>query len=291
MDLSVIIVNFRTKALTLAALESVRLAEAPPGNLEVILVENASNDDTPAAVRKNFPQVKVIESAENLGFAGGNNLGLRRAKGRYLLLLNSDTLISKDTLVKMVQFMDENPKTGLATCRVELKNGQIDPASHRGFPTPWASLTYFAGLEKLFPGSRLFGRYHQGWQDLTAAHEIDSPAGAFFFIRRDALRQAGLLDERFFMYAEDLDLAFRIKQAGWKIIYSPVTKIVHLKGASGINQADKGIRLKTINDFFASMKLFYHKHYRKRYPLPVQWLVFLGIELIKLWKILKIKFS
>lgn len=291
MDLSIIVINYKTKDLTLQMLDSVFKAKDLPGKREVILVDNASNDDTPAAVRKNFPQVKAIESAENLGFAGGNNLGLRRAKGRYLLLLNSDTLISKDTLVKMVKFMDENPKTGLSTCRVELKNGQIDPASHRGFPTPWTSLTYFAGLEKLFPGSRLFSRYHQGWQDLTAAHEIDSPAGAFFFIRRDALRQAGLLDERFFMYAEDLDLAFRIKQAGWKIMYTPVTKIVHLKGASGINQEDKGIRRKTINDFFASMKLFYHKHYRKRYPLPVQWLVFLGIDLAKLWKIIKIKFS
>ena len=291
MDLSIIIVNYKTKDLTLQTLKTVFAARPHQNKFEVILVDNGSNDDTPEAVRINFPQVKIIESRENLGFAGGNNLGLRRAKGRFLLLLNSDTLINKDTLVKMIKFMDENPKAGLATCRVELLSGQIDPASHRGFPTPWASLTYYCGLERMFPKSKIFGQYHQGWKDLNFTHEIDTPVGAFFFIRREALRQVGLLDEKFFMYGEDIDLAFRIKAAGWKIIYTPITKITHLKGASGINKPDREIRLKTTRAFFAAMKLFYNKHYRRQYFFPVKWLVFLGIDTFKLWKIIKIKFS
>ena len=291
MDLSIIIVNYKTKDLTLQILASVYAGLPSKGKMEVILVDNASEDNTPQAVRVKFSQVKIIEAPSNLGFAGGNNLGLRQAKGRYQLLLNSDTLVEPETLVKMVEYMDQNPRVGLSTCRVELNNGQIDPASHRGFPTPWASLTYYLGLEKLFPQSRIFGQYHQGWKDLMTTHEIDTPVGAFFMLRREALRQAGLLDEKFFMYGEDIDLAFRIKAAGWKIIYSPITKITHLKGASGINKPDREIRLKTTRAFFEAMKLFYNKHYRRRYFFPVKWLVFLGIDTFKLWKILKIKFS
>ncbi|OIN89662.1 glycosyl transferase family 2 [Candidatus Beckwithbacteria bacterium CG22_combo_CG10-13_8_21_14_all_01_47_9] len=291
MDLSIIIVNYKTKDLTLQTLESVFKARRMPGKQEVILVDNASADGIAQIVRSKFPSVKIIEAPGNLGFAGGNNLGLRQAKGHYQLLLNSDTLVEPETLVKMVSYMDQNPRVGLSTCRVELKNGRIDPASHRGFPTPWASLTYYCGLEKLFPRSQVFGQYHQGWQDLNTTHEIDTPVGAFFMLRREALRQVGLLDEKFFMYGEDIDLAFRIKAAGWKIIYTPITKITHLKGASGINKPDREIRLKTIRAFFAAMKLFYNKHYRRQYFLPVKWLVFLGIDTFKLWKILKIKFS
>ena len=291
MDLSIIVINYKTKDLTLQTLKSVFAARPPKNKFEVILVDNGSNDDTPAVVRKKFSQVKIIEAATNLGFAGGNNLGLRRAKGRFLLLLNSDTLINKNTLVKMIEYMDDNPGVGLSTCRVELVTGAIDPASHRGFPTPWASLTYYLGLEKLFPKSRIFARYHQGWKDLAASHEIDTPVGAFFMIRREALRQVGLLDEKFFMYGEDIDLAFRIKQAGWQIMYTPITKITHLKGASGINKPVKEIRLRTTMAFFEAMKLFYRKHYAKRYFFALKWLVFLGINSVKLWKIVKIKFS
>lgn len=290
MDLSIIIVNYKTQSLTLQTLESVFAARPPQNKLEVILVDNGSGDGTPEAVGRDYPAVKIIESRENLGFAGGNNLGLRRAKGRYQLLLNSDTLIGKDTLVKMIDFMDSHSRVGLATCRVELADGKIDPASHRGFPTPWASLTYYLGLERLWPKSRLFGRYHQGWKDLRTVHEIDTPVGAFFMIRREALRQVGLLDEKFFMYGEDVDLAFRIKQAGWQISYAPITRITHLKGASGINKPVKAIRIKTTQAFFEAMKWFYKKHYAKKYGFAVKWLVFLGIDSVKLWKIAKIKF-
>lgn len=299
MDLSVIVVNYKTKDLTRQTLRSVFRAAVPAGKIELILVDNASNDGTVAEVRRRFPRVKVIEAPENLGFAGGNNLGLKRAKGRYLLLLNSDTLINKDTLVKMVKFMDENPKAGLSTCRVELVNGQIDPASHRGFPTPWASLTYYTGLEKLFPTSRIFSQYHQGWQDLSVPHEIDCPTGAFFFIRRAALNQVGLLDQRFFMYGEDIDYAYRVKQAGWKIMYTPITAIVHLKGASGLKKQVKNrltpearqLRIKITRIFFDNNKILYRKHFSRRYPALVRRLFDAAIDCLKLIKVLAVKLS
>ena len=299
MDLSIIIVNYKTKALTLQTLDSVFKAKSPPGKFEVILIDNHSQDDTPQAVRKKFPQVKLILSQKNLGFAGGNNLGLRQAKGRYLLLLNSDTIIQPDTLIKMVKFMDKHSQVGLATCRVELANGKIDPASHRGFPTPWAALTYYSGLAKLFPQSKLFSQYHQGWKNLNQTHQIDTPSGAFFFLPKKVLRQVGLLDETFFMYGEDIDMAYRIKQAGWQIVYTPITKITHLKGASGLKKQQankltskaKQQRLKTTKAFFDAMKIFYHKHYRAKYFFLLHWLVFLGIDLVKFIRIFKLKLA
>lgn len=299
MDLSIIIVNYKTKDLTLQTLQSVFAADQPKNKLEVILIDNASEDETPQSVKKLFPHVKLILSQSNLGFAGGNNLGLRQAKGRYVLLLNSDTLITKDTLVKMVDFMDKNPQVGLATCRVELANGQIDPASHRGFPTPWAAIAYYSGLEKLFPKSKLFGQYHQGWKDLTITHEIDAPVGAFFMLNKRALDQVGLLDETFFMYGEDLDLAYRIKKANWQIMWTPITKIIHLKGASGLKkevnnqltEEAKKQRMKTTESFFDTMKIFYQKHYRKKYFFLWRWLVFGGIFFVKKIRLIKIRIT
>ena len=289
MDLSIIIINYKTKDLTLQTLTSIFKADPPSGKMEVFLIDNHSQDDTPVTVKQQFPQVKQILSSTNLGFAGGNNLGLRQAKGRYILLLNSDTIIEPDTLTVMIKYMDANPQVGLSTCRVELADGRIDPASHRGFPTPWASLTYYLGLEKLFPHVKLFSQYHQGWKDLTQVHEIDSPVGAFFFLRKSALNQVGLLDEAFFMYAEDLDLAFRIKKSGWQVMYVPLTTITHLKGASGINSTDKSKKIITTKAFFDTMKTFYQKHYRKKYLFFIRWLVFLGIDLVKTIKIIKIR--
>ena len=289
MDLSIIIINYKTKDLTLQTLTSIFKADPPSGKMEVFLIDNHSQDDTPVTVKQQFPQVKQILSPKNLGFAGGNNLGLRQAKGRYILLLNSDTIIEPDTLTVMIKYMDANPQVGLSTCRVELADGRIDPASHRGFPTPWASLTYYLGLEKLFPHVKLFSQYHQGWKDLKQIHEIDSPVGAFFFLRKSALNQVGLLDEAFFMYAEDLDLAFRIKKSGWQVMYVPLTTITHLKGASGINSTDKSKKIITTKAFFDTMKTFYQKHYRKKYLFFIRWLVFLGIDLVKTIKIIKIR--
>ena len=299
MDLSIIIVNYKTKDLTLQTLSSVFKAKPLRGKMEVILIDNGSEDNTPKLAKKKFPQLKTIVSSENLGFAGGNNLGMRKAKGRYVLLLNSDTLIKKDTLIKMVDFMDKHPQVGLATCRVNLFHGGLDPASHRGFPSPWAAFTYYSGLEKLLPQSKLFGQYHQGWKNLKTTHQIDSPTGAFFFLRKKALNQVGLLDETFFMYAEDLDLAYRIKQAGWQIMFTPITTITHLKGASGLKKKVKQklpseakvIRIKITQDFFKAMKIFYKKHYKKKYFFPLRWLVFFAIDLIKALRILKIKLS
>ncbi|EKE13161.1 MAG: Glycosyl transferase family 2, partial [uncultured bacterium] len=156
----------------------------------------------------------------------------------------------------------------------------LDPASHRGMPTPWAAFTYFAKLEKLFPKSRLFGRYHQGWKNLKATHEVDVISGAFFLVRRQVIETVGVFDEGYFMYGEDVDWCMRIRKAGYKIAFVPSTKTFHVKSQSGRAKETGDIRdrkesKKLSNHYFwETMKLFYQKHYRNRYPRFWMWLIF-----------------
>jgi hypothetical protein len=250
-------------------------------------VDNASTDGSRELVKRNFPQIKLIANDRNLGFAAANNRGLRQTRGEYLLLLNSDTQVEPDTLKIMVDFMEANQGFGAATCRVVLPDGRLDPASHRGMPTPWAALTYFTKLEKLFPKSRLFGQYHQGWKNLKATHEVDVISGAFFLVRRQVIEKVGMFDEGYFMYGEDVDWCMRIRKADYKIAFVSSTKINHVKGQSGRAKEARDIRdqnesKKLSNHYFwETMKLFYQKHYRKRYPRLLMWLIFHVIN----WKI------
>ena len=277
--LSVIILNYNTKELLKGCLKSVLDSLFLIQNSEMIVVDNGSSDGSVEMVRDKFSKVKLIVNSKNLGFAKGNNLGMKVAEGNYILLLNSDTMVEKETLPKVVKFMEENPKVGVATCRVELADGELDPACHRGFPTPWASLTYFFGLEKLFPKSKIFGQYHQTYKDLHTTHEIDSPSGSFYLVRRKTIDEVGLLDEDFFMYGEDLDWSFRIKQAGWKIMYVPEVKITHFKKQSGRENVDLEERKRATDHFYQTMKLFYRKHYQDKYPFFVNWIMIWGINL------------
>lgn len=285
MDLSIIIVNYNTKDYLKKLLTSVKPAIRGL-KAEVFIVDNASNDDSQTMVEENFPWVKLVVFKKNHGFSKANNYALKKSKGEFLLLLNSDTKVFKDTFVKSLAFIEKKAKAGLVTCRVELSNGQVDPASHRGFPTLWAALTYFSGLEKLLPKSQLFGQYHQGWKNLDQAHQIDSPSGCFFLIRREAFKKVGLLDERFFMYGEDLDYALRIKQAGWQVWYYPEVKIIHYKKRSGRANKDKKQRLVTSRHFFETMSQFYEKHYLGKYPKMFRFLVLFAIWLMEKLKMM-----
>ena len=280
MKLSIIIVSYNTKDYLEDTLQSIKQS-TDHLEKEIIVVDNASTDGSLEMLNK-FNWVKLINNNHNLGYAAANNSGLKQARGEYILFLNSDTKIFPHTLSTMIDFMDQHPDVGISTCRVELPSGQIDPASHRGFPTPWNALTYFLGLEKLLPKTKFFSGYHQSWKDMTQVHDIDSPAGAFFLTRKSILDQIGGFDNQFFMYAEDLDLALRIKQAGWKIMYVPLTKIIHHKKQSGRASSHSLTRLRTQQHFFTTMKLFYNKHYQRQYSPLVRWLVLTGIRLIRL---------
>jgi len=271
MDLSVIIISHNTRELTANAVESV-LRSNTRYRFEVIVVDNASTDGSAEAIAARFPEVRLVRNAKNVGFARANNQAIRLARGRYILLLNSDTVVRPDTFETMLDFMEAHPRVGAAGCKVLLPDGSLDKACRRGFPTPAASFYYVFGLARLFPKSARFNAYHLGHLDPDTDHPVDCLVGAFMLVRRETIGQVGLLDERFFMYGEDVDWCFRIRQAGWDIHYWPRTSIVHYKRASWGRRPARVIR-----EFHRSMWLFHRKHFAARYPFYVNALVGLGI--------------
>jgi hypothetical protein len=221
-----------------------------------------------------FPQVKMIVNTENLGFSRANNQGIRISHGRYILLLNSDTVIQPNTLQIMINFMETHPNVGASGCKVLLPDGSLDKACKRGFPTPSASFYYMFGFSNLFPTIPRFNQYHLSYLDPDQDHPVDCLVGAFMLVRRETIEQVGLLDEQFFMYGEDIDWCYRIKQAGWEIYYYPYTSIIHYKGASSRRKP-----FKIIYEFHRAMILFHRKHYKDTYNFLVNWAVYTGIFL------------
>lgn len=295
MDISIIIVSFNTKELLASCLKSLKIATKDL-DTETFVVDNNSQDKTSPYVKQHFPDVKLIENQKNLGFSKANNIAVKRAKGKYVLILNPDTKLMPKTLTKMKEFMDfAGPKIAMATCRVELTDGSLDKDCRRHFPTPASSLSHFLGLGKVFPKSKLFNSYYMGYKSENAEHEVDSCEGAFMFTRTDVFKKVGLFDEDFFFYGEDLDLCFRLKHAGYKIVYTPTTKIIHLKGASSgikkhsahVSKATQQSRLKSIKESTRAMKLFYEKHYQRNYPFFINWLMYLGIWTIENMRIIR----
>jgi GT2 family glycosyltransferase len=271
MDLSILIVNYNTRELTLNCLRSV-LESDTSYEFEVIVIDNSSKDDSVEQIQRHFPQVQLIANDQNVGFAKANNQGINIAKGRYILLLNSDTIVQKDTLETMLRFMDEHPQVGAGGCKVVLPDGSLDKACKRGFPTPSASCYYAFGIAKLFPGHPRFNQYQLSHLDPDDEYPVDCLVGAFMLVRREAIEQVGLLDEEFFMYGEDIDWCYRMKQAGWQIYYYPRTQIIHYKGASSRRKP-----LKIIYEFHRAMILFHRKHYRHKYSRLVNGLVYSGV--------------
>jgi len=294
VDLSVIILSYNTKDLLRNCLQSVVSSKLNSSKVEAIVVDNASSDGSARVVEREFPQVNLIQSKKNLGFAGGNNLGFKKSKGRYILFLNSDTEVVREAFVKMITFFDKNPKVGASTPKTMLFSGGIDPDCHRGFPTPWASLCYFFGLERLFPKSRFLGQYHKFYLNLDKIHEIDAGFGTFMFVRREALEEVGNWDESYFFYGEDLDLFYRIKKAGWKVMFYPEVLLYHHKGASSglrkesksVTQADRRTRMRTAKASISAMEIFYKKFYKDKYPSWLTFIVLLGIKLKGFFRIL-----
>lgn len=287
VDLSVIIVNHNTSNLLKQCLFSINKTKKNGLRIQTVVVDNASTDRSINMVKKNFPQVTLIESKKNLGFSKGNNLGLFRALGKYILFLNTDTILPKNIFPKLTDYLDHNPKVGALTVRLVLRDGKMDPDCHRGFPTPWASLTYFLGLETLFPKSRLFGQYHQFYKSQDRLHEIGSACGAFLLVRKKVLDEVGPWDEAYFFYGEDIDLCYRIKERGYKIIFYPKIKVTHYKGASSglrketadITKASRETRLRVARASTQAMEIFYNKFYKQKYPWFFTSLIIFGIKI------------
>lgn len=270
VDVSIVLLNYKTKELTLTAIKTVFESRIAPFTSEVILCDNGSDDGIGEAVRSQFPEVIFIQNGGNIGFAAGNNPGIRRARGRYVLLLNTDTEVYPDTLAGMLTFMDANPDVGAATCKLLLMDGSIDPACHRGFPTPWRSFAYMSKLAKLFPKSKFFAGYHMTYLDFSTVHDVDMISGAFFLVRREVIKKVGMLDEDYLMYGEDMDWCMRIKEAGCRIVYNPNFTILHKKKQSGRAHADRARRVRTKLLFYRYNHLFFTKNYANKYGIFVR---------------------
>ena len=300
LDLSIIIASYNTSKLLLNCIRSI-VETVKKINYEILVVDNASTDDTVIRLRQGFggqgkiKNLKIIENKENFGFSKANNIGVKNSKGMYVLFLNPDTLIYENTLDAMVEFMDIQKDAGASTCFLELTNGKLDDAAHRGFPTPWRSFSHFSYLSKVFPKVKFLSGYNMTYLDMNKVHEIDACAGAFMLVRRKAGEELNWWDEDYFWYGEDLDFCFRLKLKGWKIYFVPKYKTLHYKGASGgikkiskhLSSADKQTQDKAINSRFMAMKIFYDKHYKKAYPFLISNLVLLGIN--SRWFITKIQ--
>lgn len=281
-DLTLIYLNYNTPDWTSLALSSLQehYLKHTRLNVEVIVVDNASTDGSADLIEKKFHWVKLIRATSNGGFAVGNNLALKDVKSRYVMLVNSDVeATTASNLDELISYMDAHPEASVITPKLLLANKKVDPASHRGEPTPWASLTYFSGLAKLFPSSPLLAQYHLSYKDLKQIHTIDACSGAAMCVRTSAMQQVGLLDERFFMYAEDLDWCKRFRDAGGQVVFYPGIQMIHHKYKSG--RAQKGtVKSATSRHFYQTMLQYYDKHYRKTYPSIVR----LGIQLFVWYK-------
>jgi GT2 family glycosyltransferase len=256
VQLSIIIVNYNVRYFLEQALWAAQLA-AKNFSAEIWVVDNNSGDQSVAMVRERFPEVQLIENADNPGFSRANNQAIRRAKGKYILLLNPDTIVGEDTFRYCYQFMEDHPDAGALGVRMLDGSGQFLPESKRGFPTPFVAFCKAFGLSRLFPKSLFFNRYHLGYLPESKNHEVEVLAGAFMWMRKSALDEVGLLDEDFFMYGEDIDLSYRFIQAGYKNYYLADTSIIHYKGES----TKKG-SLNYVRVFYKAMIIFAHKHFQ-----------------------------
>jgi len=269
-DLYIVIVNYNTRDLLRQCLASVYDSRGE-FSYHVCVVDNCSSDHSGEMVKAEFPQATLIASDVNGGYAYANNLGLRDAEARYSLLLNPDTILPPRALTDMIAFMDEHPDAGVAGPRLVLQDGSLDKACRRSFPSPEVSLYRLTGLSSLFPKSPRFGRYNMTYLDPAITAEVDSVVGAFMMVRAEALKGVGLLDETFFMYGEDLDWAYRIKAAGWKVYYNANVTVLHYKRASSKHS------LKAQVEFYRAMILFFRKHYAADTPFWLSALITAGI--------------
>lgn len=242
--------------------------------VEVRLVDNASTDDSVAMVQKNFKWVKIIRNDKNLGFAAGNNIALRQLKTDYALLLNTDTeLTAQSNFDLLLEYLRAHTDVGLIGPRVLLTGGDLDEASHRGEPTLWAAITYFLGLEKLWPNSKIFGQYHQFYKGLDSIHEVDAITGAAMMAPVSVLKKINYFDEDYFLYGEDLDLAKKVRNSGKKVVFNPEVSIIHHKNKSGIENSSTVVSRKSSRYFYDTMLTYYDKHYAKKYPRSVRFLL------------------
>jgi GT2 family glycosyltransferase len=275
IDISVCIVNYQAKDYLRDCLHS--LYEHTASTFEVILVDNGSTDGSLEMLKDEFPDVQTTENPDNLGFTRPMNQALEQGRGRYLLQLNPDTIILPAALDRLVAFLESHPEIGICGPKVLNSDGSLQKQCRRGEPTPWAVISYFTRLNRLFPDSKLFGGYLLNYMDEDETHPVAGVSGSCMLIRRAVIDQIGYLDERFFAYQEDADYCFRTREAGWEIYYMPEAQIIHYGGQGGSRVQP----FRSIYAWHHSYYLYYRKNLAKDYFFLLNWAYYF-IMLVKL---------
>lgn len=288
-DVSIIILNYNAEKFLRETLKSVEMQKGL--KVQTIVVDNNSSDNSREMVKQEFPDALWVQRDTSLGFSAGNNAGLPHAKADTILFLNPDASFTKsDDLKRCYDKLWSDDTIGTLTARVNLVlTGGIDVTCHRGFPTPWASLTHFSGLAKLFPNTPIFNHYTKNYLGYDTEHEIDAVGGMFMLMRRSVGEQVGWWDEDYPLYGEDIDFCYRLHEAGYRNLYWPEVTILHYKGvttgmskqSAKVTTAKKDTIRRVKGWSVQAMELFYRKHYVQKYPFFINWLVFLGLKLMK----------
>jgi len=286
IDLSIVIVSYNTKELLRNCLNSIKKCQNEVSS-EVFVSDNVSTDGSVEMLKRGFKWINLIENNENLGFAKGNNVAKKYVKGKYILFLNPDTEIYKEVLKKSINYLKGNPDVGALGCKLVLPNGELDRDARRSFPSPWVTITHLLGLDKMFPKSKLFAKYWYGYLNPDKLHEVDSLQGAFFLTYKNILDKIGWFDTDYFLNGEDIDLSWKIKNLGYKLIYFPEVKVLHVKKASKRSKKNIKQTLAGVN----AMELFYKKHLWKKNNLVMNYLVLIGINVLKIIRLIKVYIS
>jgi hypothetical protein len=284
IKLSIIIVNYNTKNLTMECVASI-IRYNKDISYEIIVVDNASSDGSVEMVKGKFPKVKIIANKNNLGFVKANNQAITRAEGEYIFLLNPDTILLDKNLKQLIDFMNDHPEIGACGPLVLNKDGTMQRQCKRSFQYFWTTVTYYSGLWKLFPGSmwwkKKFGKYFLLDKPDDEICEVDQISGAAMIVRRGVLDNVGYMDEDYVMYWDETDWCFRIKKADWKVYYFPFVKIIHYGGSGGSRQHV----FRNLWYFHRGACIFYRKHLASRYFFLINFLYYSGVWCGFIWKL------
>ena len=305
--LSVIILNFNAKDYLKKCLESIKKSKLANYYVEIIVADNESTDDSfklAQTVKSKNPKVKFIfhKNSGNVGFSAGNNQGLSATNpdSKYVLFLNPDTTVEDDTFQKIIDFFEHHPEVDAATCNLILAlTGKTQPESHRGFPTPWNAFCHFFGfgIPKLFPKSKFLNGYFMGHLNYSKVQKIDACVGAFVMLKRSVGDSINWWNEKYFMYGEDLDFCWQIKQKGFSLYFYPGCRATHFQGVSSgiinhskkISSASRITKARSAQATTNAMRIFYQENLIKSYPPSLRWLVWLGIDLLEKYRVFKAK--
>lgn len=275
-DLSVIVVNYKVRDYLKKALRSILVATKDISS-EIFVVDNGSEDGSVSMIRQYFPDVHVIENKENLGFSKANNQAIKKAKGKAIALVNPDVLVVEDTFEKCLDYLWSHNRVGAVGCKIIDSEGELQLHSRRSLPTPWVSFSKLFGLSDLFPQNKFFARYNLTYRDPDETTEVGSLSGSFMVVRKETIEDIGLLDERYFLYGEDLDWCYRMHQNGYTVVYFPKTHIIHYKGKS-----TERAPFNSKKYFYEAMRIFVKKHFQDGKYFILKWFLLLGIRIRQL---------